>query len=244
MGQVDTSMGGSREAFPETAWSSILSRADSGSPERRARVDELIRRYWRPIYKFIRAGSNRSVEDAKDLTQEFFCRMLDGGGVLAGYEPAQGRFRSYLKGALKFFLAAVHRDGRVLKRGGGRAVVSLDLEGVETQRFLEERASATPEEIFDRQWAKELLAESIARLEKALPPLKFRAFEAYSLAKGPGPSPTYEEVARRLGITASDVKNHLVEARAKLDELLVESVSGSVTTREELVRELAELFSG
>src|SRR5690349_13450428 len=102
MVEAETGMGGAREAFPETAWSSILSRKP-GDEARRERMERLVRGYWRPVYKYIRAGWSKSVEDAKDLTQEFFARIVSGDLVLA-YEPGRGRFRQYLKGALQHFL--------------------------------------------------------------------------------------------------------------------------------------------
>ena len=101
MARHDTTMGGSRACFPDTAWSVIAGTEDVG--ERRARLDRLCACYWRPVYRFVRASWSHSVEDAKDLTQAFFCRILSSD-VLARFEPGQSRFRHYLKGVLRKFL--------------------------------------------------------------------------------------------------------------------------------------------
>src|SRR5262245_42976956 len=110
MTSFETRMGGSQEAFPETVWSSILSCKDPASARRQAGINHLFSLYWRPVYKFVRAAGGRSIEDAKDLAQEFFCHILEGD-LLGRYEPDQGRFRNFLKGALRNFLLEARRDG-------------------------------------------------------------------------------------------------------------------------------------
>ena len=87
----------------------------------------LIERYWRPVYWALRADSSVAANEARDLTQEFFIRLLDGH-VIATVDPARGSFRSYLKGALRHFLLNELRDARAQKRGGGRKLLSLDFD--------------------------------------------------------------------------------------------------------------------
>src|SRR5688572_20583017 len=105
MGGLETSLGGSRENFPDTVWSSVLGAVDGpSSPERQAALDQFMGVYWRPVYKFIRTAGKASIEDAKDLTQEFFGYFLEGG-LLGKYREEKGRFRSFLKGVLRRFLS-------------------------------------------------------------------------------------------------------------------------------------------
>src|SRR6185369_16329928 len=84
MGGLETTIGGSRENFPETIWSSVLAEPDLTSPEAHAARERFFALYWRPVYKFIRTAGRASIEDAKDLTQEFFSYFLEGG-LLAKY---------------------------------------------------------------------------------------------------------------------------------------------------------------
>ena len=124
MGFPETTLGGSRDAFPETVWSRFL--AGTAAVD----LDGLFRLYWRPVYKFIRTAARGSVEDAKDLTQEFFGYLLEGD-VLDAYRADRGRFRVFLKGVLRNFLSHDRRDRSRLKRGGGHAPFSLDVAGLE-----------------------------------------------------------------------------------------------------------------
>jgi RNA polymerase sigma factor (sigma-70 family) len=177
------------------------------------------------------------VEDAKDLTQQFFEHLLEGH-LLSRYDPRQGRFRHFLKGALRLFLAEARRDRRRQKRGGGKVIVSIALEGIE------ESHGDSPEEAFDRQWTQDVLANSLMRLRRRLveegKELYFRAYELYELA--PERS-TYESVGAKLGLSAGDVRNYLSCVRARLRELVIETVAGYAGSPEEISEEIRELFS-
>lgn len=240
MSVPDTRMGGTRGSFPETSWSAILSAADPASPHRRERLNKLFAQYWKPVYVCIRAGHSRSVEEAKDLTQEFFARILEDD-LVAKYEPERGSFRAFLKAALRFFLAKAHRDEHRLKRGGGVEIVPLDAADLEP---VEESRERSPEEMFDRQWAREVLAMSLDALRKALlaegREVPLRIYEAYELQ---GASGTYEELASRFGLSVAEVNNHLHRVRERLHQIIVERVTGYVASREDLARELSELFT-
>src|SRR5262245_62019584 len=108
MGGQETSIGGRDGVFPETVWATVLSSPDPASPARQAALNQLFRRYWRPVYAFVRAFWGKSVDDAKDLSQEFFTHLLEWDFV-AQYRPDAGRFRHFLKGALRNFLSERHR---------------------------------------------------------------------------------------------------------------------------------------
>jgi len=245
MVRIETRMGGSRETFPETVWSSILSCKDPNDPKVQSRLNELFSTYWRPVYKFVRAAHGKTVEDAKDLTQAFFCHVLEDGVVLK-YEPKEGRFRHFLKGTLKNFLAEVHRDSTRLKRGGGKTIVSLDVAKVETHRFQSELGKLTPEEIFDKQWARDVVARSIRRLKEVLAKEgkadHFRVYEAYEIQ--PEGSPTYESVGQELGMAAQKVKSYLEYARTRLRDVITETVCDYVASRDEMLAELRYILTG
>jgi len=246
MGGLETTIGGSRENFPETVWSSVLAEPDLTSPGAQAAREKFFALYWRPVYKFIRTAGRASIEDAKDLTHEFFGYFLEGG-LLGKYREEKGRFRSFLKGVLRRFLSEARRDGNAQKRGGGRTILSLDVSDVETDRFLAEKTEKTPEEIFDRQWARDVLLESIADLRRILGAEGkgecLKVYESYELAPGPE-TRTYGSIARDLGLTEHQVKNHLDAARERLEQIVRERLARGVSSSRELTDEMNELFAG
>jgi len=241
---IDTTMGGEWETFPQTIWSTVLA-SPGQSPARRAALNQLCTRYWRPVYHYIRASEGRTVDDAKDLTQEFFRHILEYD-LLARYQPAKGRFRTYLKGALKHFLAEVHRGALAIKRGGGKPPLSLDAEDLGDDRAL--AAPSIPEEVFDRQWASEVLSQSLTLLFQRLADegktQHLEAYRRYELSPRTDAPPTYEAVAQAMNISVYQVKNFLNYVRQRLQQVIAERIRDSVSSEEELRQELDDLFSG
>jgi len=245
MGVLETTLGGSRENFPETVWSSVLAEPDPSRPDGQAARERFFSLYWRPVYKFIRTAGRASIEDAKDLTQEFFSYFLEGG-LLAKYRQEKGRFRSFLKGVLRRFLSEARRDGAAQKRGGGRVIVSLDVSELEGACSPSEKGEPTPEELFDRQWARDVLVESLADLRRRLTGEGkaecLRVYETYELSSSPEP-PSYAALGRDLGLTEHQVKNHLDSARERLEQIVRERLARGVSSPRELADEMNELFS-
>src|ERR1019366_884806 len=108
--------------FIETRWTLVL-RARGESPAAQSALSELCEAYYAPVLTFIRQV--RQEEAARDLTQEFFASLPARGG-LDTVQPNRGRFRSFLLGAVKHFLADQHDRAQAAKRGGGRTVVSIE----------------------------------------------------------------------------------------------------------------------
>ena len=248
MGELETTLGGDREAFPETVWSSLLERGGPVTPEREGAMSRLAELYWRPVYKFIRTHGRASIEDAKDLTQEFFRYLLEGD-VLTRYERGKGRFRSFLKGVLRNFLSVERRDASRLKRGGGNSILSLDVEGLETSEFLSERERYTPDQIFDRQWISEVLAESLAELRRRLGEegrgTYVKVYEAYTgIGPQDGGAPTYSAIGLRFGLSEQQVKDHLSYARGRLERIVRDKLAPRVASSRELSDEINELLFG
>lgn len=234
MGFSDTTLGGQARSFPTTQWSQILAAQDPSLPGHRDRLDALLRAYWKPAYAYIRVGWRKSNEDAKDLTQAFFARLLQNGRI-AAIQSEGGRFRSYLKQALKNFLIDADRAAEV--RRPVEPVVALEGE-------IDVPSGATPETAFDRQWLTCLLDGAIARLEAELrqdgKQAYFNVFRTYLLdpetAKdatvatqgGDLRLPTYAVVAKRWNLSESDVRNYLSHCRARLREILRTAVRETV----------------
>ncbi len=247
MGQLETTLGGNREAFPETVWSSLLGAAGPATPEREAALNDLALVYWRPVYKFIRTAGKATIEDAKDLTQEFFGYLVEGD-VLSRYDRTQARFRTFLKGVLRNFLSVERRDAGRLKRGGGKVVVSLDVQSLETAEFLAERGRSSPEQVFDRQWAAEVLAESLAELRRQLGAedraANLKVYEAWNGIDGAGEAPTYASIGRAFGLSEQQVKDHLAYARERLEKIIRDRLARRVTSACELSDEIRDLLAG
>jgi len=210
-------------------------------------MDRLISLYWRPVYKYIRTAGGRSIEDAKDLTQEFFGYLLEGD-VIAKFQGEKGRFRTFLKGVLRNFLSESRRDASRLKRGGGKVIVPLDVEALEKGGLLTERQEHAPEEVFERQWAAEIIAQSLADLRAQLiaegKSDYLNVYEAYygisNLVQGRA---TYGRIAALLGLTEQNVKNYLEAARGRFEEIVRAKLMQGVTSLDELSEEIDALLS-
>lgn len=132
----------------------------SSAPTARA---HLCNTYWRPVYAFIRRRGAHP-DDAEDLTQEFFARLLQGR-LLEAADPAKGRFRAYLLTAVQNFLISEHRRVHAQKHGGACAFVSLNTAAVEANLASQSSDRLSPERLFDRHWAWALLDRVLARLQ-------------------------------------------------------------------------------
>lgn len=222
------------DEFPTTTWGLLRQLRDPASPEYRAGLETLCERYREPIRRYAgRAWATRD-RDEQDITQDFFLWILEKK-VLAGYEPGRGSFRLFLKGLLRNFGRNARQAARALKRGGGIAPVSLD-SSVEP----EDPRTRDAESAFDLAWINEVTRRAVARVRERLSKkraVQWRVFEEYDLRE-PDARPTYGDVARALGLTESDVRNHLHAVRSKVRDAIREELCDTVATRHELESEL------
>ena len=145
--------------FATTHWTQVL-QARGDSPEARAALSELCESYYSPVFSFIRPNAVNE-DSARELTQEFFRRLLSGKGI-AAVDPQRGRFRSFLLGAVKHFLADMRDHDRRLKRGEGKGTLALETAIVDAHTL-------SPDREFDRKWALTVLARALSTLEKEKP---------------------------------------------------------------------------
>ncbi len=96
-------LAGGKKHFATTHWSLVLAAGGDSSPEARQALAKLCETYWYPLYAFVRSRGHDSA-DAHDLTQEFFCRLLERDDLRA-VRPEYGKFRSFLLACLGHFLA-------------------------------------------------------------------------------------------------------------------------------------------
>ena len=156
-----TSHGNTPGLFPNTRWSVVLAARQQFSPESAAALETICHAYWHPLYAYARR-SGQSRDDAQDLIQEFFCRLLEKRW-LDSVDPDKGKLRSFLIVALKNFIIKEWRRASAQKRGGGQMPLQLDTVFAES-RLAADSNAVTPEEIFDQQWALTLLDLTINRL--------------------------------------------------------------------------------
>lgn len=246
MGEALTEMGFGGTAFPTTQWSRILKARDDSDPAYRAGLQQILLEYWRPVYVYIRRAWGKSNEDAKDLAQQFFLEVIESD-LVAKYAPQRGRFRTFLKTALKNFLSDEHRSAKRQKRGGGKLVVPFDPDLMPLDQIAAEPGDATPEACFDRAWANELLAAALRDLQEAFKregrAEAFEVLQLYDIEPPPGESLGYKEVAQRLKRTEAAVKNDLAFARQRLRQALVERVRLYVATETEVFSELRDILA-
>ena len=136
-------------------------RARGATPEARSALSELCAAYWQPVFGFIRR-THYEEDGARDLTQEFFARLLARQG-LDTVEPGRGRFRSFLLGAVKHFLADTRDRERAAKRGGGQTPAPLDT-ATPGDLDVPDAATPPPDAAFDREWAVALVNRAVDRL--------------------------------------------------------------------------------
>jgi len=214
--------------FATTHWSLVVAaRSDEASQTgARKALEKLCRAYWYPLYVFVRHRGYSS-DDAQDLTQSFFVRIIETGG-LASADPERGRFRSYLLGAMKHFLANEWHRARAQKRGGGVTFLELDALEPEVRYALEPAQAADPDAGFDRAWAKESIARAMQKLRA-----EYQAGgknELFEALKGSltGDEPARSETAARLAMTAGAMKVAVHRLRRRYRELLRAEIAETV----------------
>jgi RNA polymerase sigma factor (sigma-70 family) len=150
------------DIFATTHWTVVLAAGGQSSPAADMALEELCRTYWYPLYAYVRRQGH-SLENAEDLTQEFFARFLEKN-YLAGLKSDHGRFRAFLLASLKHFLANEWDRANRQKRGGGATVLSLDYQGADTRYQIDPADQLSPDKLYDRAWALTLLERVVERL--------------------------------------------------------------------------------
>jgi RNA polymerase sigma-70 factor (ECF subfamily) len=225
--------------FQTTSWALVLSAKGS-----RADLELLLRAYWTPVYAFIRA-KGFAHHDASDLTQEFLAEVLVGRDLIAKADPLRGRFRAFLKSALRNFLIDQHRRSSAKRAAPAGPISSVDAgpEAADHASRDQEPAAA-----FDRQWAAAVLALAIERTEAACKQdgmdQQWAAFRAVVLSPLTGRvrAPSMEALAERLGATSpAQVSNMIQTVKRRFRKALEQVVAETVTDPGEIGDELNAL---
>jgi RNA polymerase sigma-70 factor (ECF subfamily) len=230
--------------FATTHWSVVLSAAGDHSPAAEEALEKLCRAYWRPLYTYVR---RRGLEpnDAQDLTQEFFWRLLDKN-YLAQVDPRKGKFRSFLLVAVNHFLANEWDKARAVKRGGRVTFLPLDA-GAAEEHLQPVPCSHTtsPEKLYEQSWSLALLERALTRLrQEACDAGRERQFaELKVFLTGERPSISYAELAVRLETTEAALKMAVQRLRRRFAELVREEIAQTVSSADEVEEEIRHLFT-
>jgi RNA polymerase sigma factor (sigma-70 family) len=234
-----------RGDFPPTRWSVILAARSEQPEERRRALGVLIAAYWKPVYKYVRLRWGKDSEEAKDLTQEFFSRLLEKD-YLARYEPEKARLRTFLRVCVDRLVVNEDKASRRLKRGGDLEFYPLDFESAEGElRRFEIPSSDGIEEFFEREWARSVFTLSLERLKQECDQhgkqVHFRLLELYDIDEA-GKELTYEQVAQQFGVKGSDVTNYLAYARREFRRIVLEQLREMTGSEEEFRQEAQSLL--
>jgi len=220
----------------------VLTAGHSDTAHARAALEKLCRAYWYPLYAYVRRRG-KSPEDAKDLTQEFFARLLERNWIERA-DQQKGRFRSFLLSAMNHFLADEWDKARAQKRGGGMTAVPLQFDTAETRYGHEPAENVTPEHSYERRWALTLLDEVLQRLRSEYDQEGRAEFFAalHPCLVGDRTAQPYAELAVKLGISEGTVKATVHRLRQRYRELLRDEIAQTVSGPDEVNEELRHLF--
>ncbi len=228
--------------FATTHWSVVLE-AQSESPSAQEALEKLCRIYWRPIYSFVQR-QGIGPEEAKDVTQGFFADLLEHRS-LSAVRREKGRFRSFLLGALKHFLADERRRAMAIKRGKGQRPIPLEELSADERIEMEAADPVTAEQIYERRWASTVLERVLSRSKD-----EYRAagnaalFDSLKqlLPDEPG-APSQADVAAHLGMTENAVRQAFHRFRQRYRSLLREEIAHTVATPGDVEDELRHLIA-
>ena len=229
-------------AFATTHWSVVLAAQDE-SPAAQQALEKLCRTYWRPIYSFVRRQGIGS-EEAEDITQGFFAQLLERGKFSA-IRKEKGRLRSFLLGALKYFIADEQRRAMAIKRGKGQRLIPLEELRADERIDMEPSDPMTAEMIYERRWALTVLKRVLSRLKDEYVAAGNAAlFDALKelLPDEPG-SPSQAEIAALLGMTENAVRQAFYRFRQRYQSLLREEIAHTVATPGDIEDELRHLIA-
>lgn len=228
--------------FAPTRWTLVL-RARGDSPEARDALAQLCEASYQPVYSFLRS-EGRDVDSARELAQEFFARLLTKGG-LGNIDPQRGRFRSFLLGAVKHFLADLRERQNAAKRGGGQVPVPLE-QGTDTSMEIPipDPAGPAPDAAFDREWAIALVDRALTALKSEfVAGGKQRQFEILKpWLLGEQACSSQADAARDLDLNEGAVKVAIHRMRKRFREVVRREIAETVGDEAEAQDELRYLL--
>jgi len=241
-----TEAGGREEAFRTTRWSEILRSRTQDADRRQATLNELLRRYWKPVYCYLRRKGQDN-ETAKDLTQGFFHEVVLGRHLIQRAESAKGRFRTFLLTALDRYVTSVHRAEAAKKRRPASGLVSLEAAGL--PEVPEPTRAASPEDAFNHAWASALLDSVLTETERRCAQTgtetHWKVFYARVIApilENAEPTPLPDLCATYGIATETVASNMIVTVKRRFQAVLRNEVRQFVDSDEEVDEEVRDLI--
>jgi len=225
--------------FPTTRWSLVVAASDPKRKEVRSALASLCENYWYPLYAFLRRRGYPA-DQAQDLTQEFFIRVLEGR-YLDRADPEKGRFRAFLLTSLKFFVSDEQDRNRAQKRGGG-ALLPLEFSSGEERYQREPAHDETPERIFERRWALSALDRVVESLRREFVqhgrPEHFERLKVFLLGQ---PDAPYVSLALEMNTSEGALKVAIHRVRKRYRELFRHEIANTVADPADVESELRYL---
>ncbi len=230
------------DIFHTTRWTLVLAAGRPGGVVADEAFGELCSAYWFPLYAYVRRRGHGK-EDAEDLTQAFFARLLQSR-EFSGLDADKGRFRAYLLASLKNFLANHHDRSMTRKRGGGVIHFPLDWQDADSRFQIADTSGPSPDVAFDREWALALLERVVPRLrEEFAAEGKAERFDQLKgfLTLGKG-EVSYAEPAAELGMSESALRVAVHRMRKRYRQLLRDEVAQTLSDPAMVAEELSVLL--
>ena len=242
-----TDMGGMQRKFLTTHWSLIQTVGqDEDQDKDHALIDLLIRRYWKPVYCYLRRQGYGN-EQAKDLTQGFFYDVVLGRQLIQKADPIKGRFRSFLLMALKRYLLTVRHKEAAQKRIPQSKLASL--ETIEEDELLQVCIQLRPEDSFNYSWISALLERVLEQVKaecyRDSKTVQWHVFQERILNPIMGRTPplSMDEICHKYGIKdPAKASNMIVTVKRRFSTALRKHLRDSVTSDEEVADELQDMM--
>jgi DNA-directed RNA polymerase specialized sigma24 family protein len=226
--------------FATTHWSVVLAAGQSTDAQGSKALEQLCRTYWYPLYAFVRRRGY-TLEEAQDLTQEFFLRLLQKNR-LSFADPCRGRFRSFLLSSVNHFLASEWDRTHAMKRGGRVTFLPFADDSVEDRSWERELSHASPAQVYEHCWALALLAKVLARLRaEAVAAGREKQFDELKVYLTGDQDSGYAKLAMKLETTEGALKMAVKRLRTRYGQVLREEIAHTVADPEEAKDELRHL---
>ncbi|MHC4072079.1 MAG: RNA polymerase sigma factor [Planctomycetota bacterium] len=241
-----TDMGGTGEAFLTTHWSVIENIGESDEDRSRALIGSLLRKYWKPVYCYLRRKGYDN-EQAKDLTQGFFHDVVLGRSLIQKADQSKGRFRSFLLIALNRYLITAKTGQAAQKRIPKSKLISLDVKDLPELR--QTASELTPEDSFNYAWVSALLEQVLTEVEakchedgKTVHWHVFHDRVLDPIMEKTNP-PSMKEICRKYAIESeATASNMMVTVKRRFQTALRNHLRGLVVSEEKIDEELAEIM--
>ncbi len=224
--------------FPATVWTAVLEAREADTPNALRALEGLAHAYWRPLYVFLRQRG-RTHDAAEEEVQGFFAHLLSQD-FLRFVTPREGRFRTFLLASFTRWLNDQSDRARALKRGGGRAFISI--EEFDSVREIPQPQNDTPEQAFDRRWAKEVFDHAMRNIAAAWHERAPLLAVLRPMLSGEKLAEDYSTIAARFGMSEGAVKKAAFDLRALFVRKIREEIRMTVRDESGVDEELRYLI--